>query len=186
MKKLCLLGTVCAYCFTFTGNSWAATFDFSSFESGFQGTTTLSLPEADFTSLGDDIFLNQATTSDICAINGGTTGSCNTDLNVEFNGLASAITFDVFGWASGDTILVSLFDAGDNLLASNTILANGVYSFASTGVASILFDDSSTAAGVAYGNWSFELTQVPLPAAVWLFGSGLLGLIGISIRKKVS
>ena len=27
-------------------------------------------------------------------------------------------------------------------------------------------------------------TAVPLPAAVWLFGSGLLGLAGISRRKK--
>ena len=29
-----------------------------------------------------------------------------------------------------------------------------------------------------------QLTAVPSPAAVWLFGSGLLGLIGISRRKK--
>jgi len=29
-----------------------------------------------------------------------------------------------------------------------------------------------------------SLTAVPLPSAVWLFGSGLLGLIGISRRKK--
>jgi len=30
----------------------------------------------------------------------------------------------------------------------------------------------------------FQVTAVPVPAAVWLFGSGLLGLIGISRRKK--
>ena len=29
------------------------------------------------------------------------------------------------------------------------------------------------------------VSNVPVPAAVWLFGSGLLGLIGISRRKKV-
>ena len=29
-------------------------------------------------------------------------------------------------------------------------------------------------------------TAVPVPAAVWLFGSGLLGLIGISRRKKTA
>ena len=29
------------------------------------------------------------------------------------------------------------------------------------------------------------LAAVPVPAAVWLFGSGLLGLIGIARRKKV-
>lgn len=35
-------------------------------------------------------------------------------------------------------------------------------------------------------NWSvdFTVSQVPLPAAVWLFGSGLLGLTGIARRRK--
>jgi hypothetical protein len=28
------------------------------------------------------------------------------------------------------------------------------------------------------------ISQVPIPAAVWLFGSGMIGLIGIAIRKK--
>jgi hypothetical protein len=28
------------------------------------------------------------------------------------------------------------------------------------------------------------VSAVPVPAAVWLFGSGLLGLVGISRRKK--
>ncbi|MDH5572824.1 MAG: VPLPA-CTERM sorting domain-containing protein, partial [Gammaproteobacteria bacterium] len=28
------------------------------------------------------------------------------------------------------------------------------------------------------------VSSVPLPAAVWLFGYGLIGLVGFSIRKK--
>jgi hypothetical protein len=31
-----------------------------------------------------------------------------------------------------------------------------------------------------------SLTEVPIPAALWLFGSGLLGLIGFSRRKKAA
>jgi hypothetical protein len=31
-----------------------------------------------------------------------------------------------------------------------------------------------------------ETTAVPIPAAVWLFGSGILGLIGIARRKKAA
>ena len=31
-----------------------------------------------------------------------------------------------------------------------------------------------------------QLTSVPVPMAVWLFGSGLLGLAGVARRKKVS
>ena len=34
------------------------------------------------------------------------------------------------------------------------------------------------------GSWTLDITPVPVPAAVWLFGSGLLGLVGIARRKK--
>jgi len=28
-----------------------------------------------------------------------------------------------------------------------------------------------------------DITAVPVPAAVWLFGSGLIGLVGVARRK---
>jgi hypothetical protein len=31
-----------------------------------------------------------------------------------------------------------------------------------------------------------SVSTVPVPAAAWLFGSGLLGLVGVARRKKVS
>lgn len=33
-------------------------------------------------------------------------------------------------------------------------------------------------------NFEFSTVAVPVPAAVWLFGSGLLGLVGVARRKK--
>jgi hypothetical protein len=30
----------------------------------------------------------------------------------------------------------------------------------------------------------FQVTTVPVPAAVWLFGSGLLGMVSVAKRKK--
>lgn len=36
---------------------------------------------------------------------------------------------------------------------------------------------------VYMGNW---VAAVPVPGAVWLFGSGLLGLVGMARRKKVA
>jgi len=33
-------------------------------------------------------------------------------------------------------------------------------------------------------NASLEVSAVPVPAAVWLFGSGLLGLVGVARRRK--
>jgi hypothetical protein len=46
-----------------------------------------------------------------------------------------------------------------------------------------------------YGAWAvhtgdigtaIDITPVPLPAAIWLFGAGLLGLVGISRRKQTA
>ena len=34
--------------------------------------------------------------------------------------------------------------------------------------------------------WKGEVNPVPVPAAVWLFGSGLIGLVGIARRKKAA
>ena len=36
------------------------------------------------------------------------------------------------------------------------------------------------------GNWTYSSTVVPIPAALWLFGSGLLGLIGVARRKQTA
>jgi hypothetical protein len=38
----------------------------------------------------------------------------------------------------------------------------------------------------AYFAGSIPVSQVPVPAAAWLFGSGLLGLIGVARRRRVS
>jgi hypothetical protein len=44
---------------------------------------------------------------------------------------------------------------------------------------------SYTMSGVYYDNFNLsETPAVPVPAAVWLFGSGLLGLIGVARRSK--
>lgn len=47
--------------------------------------------------------------------------------------------------------------------------------------------DGITSPGTVSGVWTqFEMTPVPVPAAVWLFGSGLLGLVGIARRKSAA
>ena len=38
--------------------------------------------------------------------------------------------------------------------------------------------------GRFYDNVNFAPSAVPVPAAVWLFGSGLLGLVGVARRRK--
>jgi hypothetical protein len=50
----------------------------------------------------------------------------------------------------------------------------------------ILISFSLTAGDSASFTSNFDVTPVPLPPALWLFGTGLLGLLGISKRKKGS
>jgi hypothetical protein len=38
--------------------------------------------------------------------------------------------------------------------------------------------------GIIYDNLNFDAAVIPVPAAVWLFGSGLLGLVGVARRRK--
>ena len=46
------------------------------------------------------------------------------------------------------------------------------------------FDGSRPTGSGLVGNYLVRETVVPIPAAVWLFGSGLIGLIGVARRLK--
>lgn len=59
-------------------------------------------------------------------------------------------------------------------LTGNGVLSNGSESTAAT------WEFSGNVVGTSY---SMTVTAVPVPAAVWLFGSGLIGLIGVTRRK---
>ena len=48
----------------------------------------------------------------------------------------------------------------------------------------ILEASTSNGGAIFLDNASLEVSAVPVPAAVWLFGSGLLGLVGVARRRK--
>ena len=176
---------------TFVGSTAsAATFDFLSVGSGALLTDTIAFDEGTFVSSGGGLFVGAGgEPNSICA----TGPSCAHDLTLTFNGLASAISFDVVGAASPgsvtlDSVTVSLFgDSG--FLESQTIGSNGTFSFSSVDVTSILFDDMSPTGGVGYANFNFdfiatEASPVPLPAGGLLLLSGFAGVSVLKRRKK--
>ena len=81
-----------------------------------------------------------------------------------------------------------LFGAGDtwNNFSITTTLGPDV----SGGVTLLLKSGcggaTSCVSDAYFDNVSMTVNEVPVPAAVWLFGSGLLGLIGVARRKKAA
>ena len=50
-------------------------------------------------------------------------------------------------------------------------------------VENICLDTACLQTDVARAEFTGTVSAIPIPASVWLFGSGLLGLIGIARRK---
>ena len=71
---------------------------------------------------------------------------------------------------------MSLWDLGtdtDNVISFNNVQFCGQ-----------VITDQVNFQNVSGSGCSFDTSAVPVPAAVWLFGSGLIGLVGIARRKK--
>ncbi|MET0069795.1 MAG: hypothetical protein ABW096_07115 [Candidatus Thiodiazotropha sp.] len=87
-----------------------------------------------------------------------------------------------FDLRDASTILVSEPDMAINGTTGNLLdsaLGAGLYSLS-------LIGRQALGAGLYTLDWSVEVnaSPVPIPAAIWLFGTGLLGLFGVSKYKK--
>ena len=69
-----------------------------------------------------------------------------------------------------------------------SLLAPGSFQFNATtpGYYFVSFFGFADVSAPELGQYGIEISQVPVPAAVWLFGSGLIGLVGIARRKKAA
>jgi hypothetical protein len=85
---------------------------------------------------------------------------------------------DLFRITPSDTTVINIFGGTDSDVLDYFGPGFVTYTDSSSGII--------TAAGFSDVNFSNieTLNIVPIPAAAWLFGSGLIGLIGIARRKK--
>jgi hypothetical protein len=99
---------------------------------------------------------------------------------------ADSITWTMGSVQPPSSVDVAFFDSDGNLvhnLTQSLLSHYNVYSFNGFGdFRGLTIFNNNDFSGLRYMNFSYN--AVPIPATVWLFGSGLLGLIGITRRKK--
>jgi hypothetical protein len=192
MKKSRLLGVVCASLFAFCLSTSTHAAFLVSVLSGDNGVSIgsasgLGLIEVhvDFVNL-DPVWLvfdSRGSPSEQMTFRfNNLTGLDWTDFHIEFasNDPSAPVSFNVPVIAP-DTNPNYILDVGFN---ENTALPDAAWIFFNTPEGLGLSVNAFTDAGVAQFSLQFQPTVVPVPAAVWLFASGLLGLIGIARRKK--
>ena len=86
----------------------------------------------------------------------------------------------------------SMIDTGMSVVTTTQLLgsliAPGSFNFNATpGKYSVgFFGIADPDTDSQFGQYGIEISQIPIPAAVWLFASGLLGLVVVSRNKKAA
>ena len=174
----------------------ATTIDFEEFSTGnlsnveiINGVEFSVIDPTDDTALR--IFNDATNTAYLLSCDFSLSSPCVKSLNVDFGAPVNDVSFDFLaedlsaGEVSGtvnaylDGVLVGTID----LISNGATVPNLVDLSALGPVDQLIIDPSLDPAGLGYDNFSFSV--VPVPAAVWLFGSGLIGLVGLARRKKV-
>lgn len=156
--------------------------------------TSLAIGDVTFTandmdlSINDD-YSNSYNTTGQYLSNENYSNNGFSSLNIDFAGGVNAFGFN---WGASDyTWTLSVFDDMDVLIES-TILpdthesnSGEFFGIAANGIAyAVLTNNNSTYDWIFIDNFTTSTSAVPVPAAVWLFGSGLLGLIGLFRNKR--
>jgi len=205
MKKSRLLGAMCALVATlystFDAHADLVTIDFDTPLANYTPEfRTIRGITNEFHSLG--ILFSNATITDEsgpgCA--GPTPGNCVDNLMLFGGGgtysPASEVTvsipqgtdyFSIIGWYSGRSNYIKAYSADGSFLGQidnlTTDPAFTRMTFSGVGdIHSVILGTRSSA--VAWDDIIFNSTVVPIPPALWLFGSGFLGLIGFGRRKN--
>lgn len=169
----------------------AATLDFTEVgASGIVPATVINLSNATLTSFGDDMFIGAPgafgetnALGIVCASPAGNNG-CEEDLQISFVSSVMNLMFESFGASQGDNVTVSAF-SGATLLGSLVVTTDTSIDFSAFGaIDRLTFIDNSTAAGIGWGDFSFNTNAVPEPGSFALLGLALGGLGFMGRRKR--
>jgi hypothetical protein len=138
----------------------------------------------------DLLFFDVAQSGNIDFTMSGLSGNLSPTFYLYEQGVGGVIDYDWDGWNAS---MSSFLNAGSYLLvAGDSTLWDNDFSAASSGggwgAYQISVNGASVLTNIYEGNLNGAFTMttptaVPVPAAVWLFGSGLVGLAGFARRK---
>ena len=105
-------------------------------------------------------------------------------LSILLESAANAIGWRMGSADGGTSVTIDFFDAAGGLVhtaVQTLVYGYNDYFFSGFGTfAGLTIRDNNDSAGLRYQNFSYD--AVPIPGAVWLLGSGLLGLVGLRRR----
>ena len=178
-----------------TGNDWVSPLTSSQLTDTNAGTFQATNISAGYNNVTLGMRLNQTTVIDgagadmalFFLFDQATPGN---SLSVSANGVSLVVSSFKNVTNSGGTQQVVTNVGWDNQTLNNVLLMVAEVDLAGTGVDS--FNDFAVTMGQTTAETPVALSMVgainsaviPVPAAVWLFGSGLIGLVGVARRKK--
>lgn len=166
----------------------AATLDLATLPQGQYLPTTVTVSGATVTNTeGFSLYaLPTPVGLSICSVD--QSGSvCTSDLSITFGTLVSGLSFYLFGSGPGDNVALSIFGQGNALLGTlNLSTPDQLVNLASYGsVSGLVFDQSSTAAGYGFANFTFDVVPtVPVPASLPLLAGAIAGVAALRRRRK--
>lgn len=189
------LGAIFAVLLGFTATTTsAATLDFTEVgATGIVPQTVINLSNATITSFGDDTFIGApgqfGEANNLGIVCGSPVGSnnCEEGMQIDFLADVSNLMFSSFAAVAGDNVLVEAFLNG-GLLGSAIVTTDTMIDFSGFGlIDSLVFTDSSTSAGIGFGDFKFDETGgvIPLPATLPLM-LGALALMGFAGSRRRS
>jgi hypothetical protein len=133
---------------------------------GFEGGTTLS-------TTGADRYAQIGASNDVAEL-------------AQLNGLLALLTVP----RGPETYVNATDGAGTGFTTSRQYFsikqASAFYFFENTSGGSVTVDLGTTPAYSHWTEYGSTVSAVPVPAAVWLFGSALIGLVGFGKRRKAA
>jgi len=194
MKTKLLASSIILSVFTLSANGAAITSDTDAALSGATIETFDSIAQGEYLSLsvpGATISSNMTVSSSYMQYgktgnNLQNTNGSPSSFSITFDNTVSA--FGIWGGAYNNSWTFSAYDSSNNLIESlNTSISccsSTFFGMANLGMKSVTL--SGFGDWVAFDDLTFkpEVSAVPVPAAVWLMGSGLLGLMGFNRKAK--